>query len=158
MPDTSSFNLFVSYSRRDNLQNRVSDFVDRIREDYRAATDGTELRLFFDSDNIKGMDDWRHRILGAIRSTRLLLVCLSPHFVESDYCAWEVTEDLKHETTGPVLGDGIAPIYFVEIPAWGSKDLEKHPADCIKKKADSPCSKSQMTSGCFSIRALLGQN
>jgi hypothetical protein len=33
------------------------------------------------------MDDWRHRILHGIRSTRLLLVFLSPAYMESAYCA-----------------------------------------------------------------------
>jgi hypothetical protein len=49
------------------------------------------------------MDDWRHRILAAIHSTRLLLVCLSPNYLQSEYCAWEVNEYLKHEATRSML-------------------------------------------------------
>ena len=52
-------------------------------------TNGDELRVFFDTDDIKGMDDWEHHILNGIRSTRLLLVFLSPNYLESEYCHWE---------------------------------------------------------------------
>ena len=124
VPDSVSYDLFISYSRRDNRQGRVSELAALIQKEYRDFTGGEELSIFFDTADIKGMDDWRHRILGAIRSTRLLLVCLSPNYLQSEYCAWEVNEYLKHEATRSVLGEGIAPVYFVEIPR-STQDLEQ---------------------------------
>ena len=115
---------FISYSRRDNRERRVSDFVSRFQDGYRVFADGDELSVFFDSDDIRGMDDWKHRILNGIRSTRLLLVFLSPNYLESEYCHWEFNEYLKHETARALLGEGIAPIYFVEIPGWRDNRLE----------------------------------
>ena len=129
MPDSVSYDLFISYSRRDNRQGRVSELAALIQKEYRDFTGGEELGIFFDTADIKGMEDWRHRILGAIRSTRLLLVCLSPNYLESEYCAWEVNEYLKHEATRSMLGEGIAPIYFVEIPAWSSREFEQRAAE-----------------------------
>ena len=133
MPDSSSFDLFISYSRRDNLQSRVSNFVALVQEDYRAFTGGKELRVFFDSNDIKGMDDWRDPIHDGIRSTYLLLICLSPNYLKSEYCTWEFNEYLKHEASRALLGEGVAPIYFVEIPGWSDKGFEERTAEWVSE-------------------------
>jgi hypothetical protein len=52
---------------------------------------------------------------------RLLPVCLSPNYLESEYSTWEFHEHLRCEAArGPQL-ESIGPIYFVEIPAWSDK-------------------------------------
>ncbi len=38
------------------------------------------------------MDDWRHRIPGALTHSRLLLICSSPNYYGSEYCQWEWQE------------------------------------------------------------------
>jgi tetratricopeptide (TPR) repeat protein len=115
VPDASLFDLFVSYSRRDNQQGRIRELVTVIQTQHRALTGGQELRIFFDTEDIKGGDDWEHRLLGGIRSTRLLLACLSPSYLESEYCAKEFIEYLKHELSRVPLGEGIMPVYVSEI-------------------------------------------
>ena len=77
------------------------------------------------------MDDWRHRILGGIRDARLLLVCLSPSYLESEYWAWEFNEYLKHEAAHALLGEGVAPIYFVEVPGWYDKDYNRRAEEWV---------------------------
>ena len=77
------------------------------------------------------MDDWRHRILDAIRDTRLLLVCLSPAYLQTEYCAWEFNEFLKHESARALLGEGVATVYFVEVPGWADKDYEQRAAEWV---------------------------
>ena len=42
-----------------------------------------------------------------------MLACLSPEYIESPYCAWEFNEYRKHELQAGVVGEGVAPIYFV---------------------------------------------
>ena len=66
------FDLFISYSRRDNAGGRVTALKERIAADYRAFA-GEELRCFFDLEDIHGMDDWRHRILQGLRESHLQL-------------------------------------------------------------------------------------
>ena len=117
-----SYDLFVSYSRKDNAQGRVSELLERIREDYRAFA-GEELVCFFDLDDIHGMEDWRHRILEGLRHSSLLLLVLSPTYVKSQYCEWESVEYLKYEHARAALGQGVAPVYFVELPGAGSPDF-----------------------------------
>ncbi len=118
------YDLFISYSRRDNEQGRITQLVARIKKDF-APFAKRELVPFFDQQEIAGMQDWRQRILQGLRESRLLLVCLSPAYLKSEYCEWEFVEYLKYEI-GHLHGfNGVAPIYFVEVPGWDSKDFEQ---------------------------------
>ena len=119
-----SYDLFISYSRRDNAHGRISELVERIKTDF-AAFAGRALQPFFDLTEIHGMEDWRHRILQGLRESRLLLACLSPAYIESDYCQWEFTEYLKHEVARLCVGEGVAGVYFVEVPGWEDKGFEQ---------------------------------
>jgi tetratricopeptide (TPR) repeat protein len=118
------YDLFISYSRRDNVEERITQLVDRIKQDFVLFTH-RELDPFFDREEIHGMQDWRHRILQGLRESRLLLACLSPSYLESEYCQWEMVEYLKYEI-GQLHGfNGVAPIYFVQVPGWGDKDFDQ---------------------------------
>jgi hypothetical protein len=110
-----AYDLFISYARQDNQKGQVTALKEQIEADYLAFA-GEELRCFFDTDEIKGMDDWRHRLLGALQGSHLLLLVLSPGYLASDYCQWEVVEYLKYVHARAVGGEGVAPVYFVEIP------------------------------------------
>ena len=96
-----SYDLFISYSRRDNDQKRIAEFVERIGHFEPFA--GRPLRPFFDITEIQGMDDWRHRILHGLRESRLLLALVSPNYLQSEYCEWEFNEYVKNEVA---LGSG----------------------------------------------------
>jgi tetratricopeptide (TPR) repeat protein len=122
--------LFISYSRRDNTNGRVTQLVERVSRDFQQFS-GRELRPFFDVKEIAGMEDWRHRILEGLRDSHLLLACLSPSYLQSEYCAWEFNEYLKHEVARSVVGDGVAPIYFVEVPGWSDTDFERRCAQWV---------------------------
>jgi len=117
------YDLFISYSRHDNQKNRINQLIEYIQADFIEFA-GRPLVLFFDATEIQGMDDWRHRILQGLRESRLLLVCLSPAYLQSEYCEWEFNEYLKHEIGRTYFGEGVAPIYFVEVPGWEDKGFE----------------------------------
>ncbi len=63
-----SYDLFVSYSRRDNELGRVTALVEGIKADFGAFAGGP-LQPFFDVTDIHGMEDWRHRILQGLRGS-----------------------------------------------------------------------------------------
>jgi hypothetical protein len=121
------YDIFISYARQDNQQGRVTELKQQLEADYRAFT-GTELRCFFDLEDIKGMDDWRHRLLASLRQSQLLLLVLSPGYLDSEYFAWELVEYLKYEHFRTVQGRGVAPIYFVEIPGLDTPDFMQQAA------------------------------
>jgi hypothetical protein len=121
------YDLFIPYSRRDNPQGRITELVERIKQDLASfeGMQGRELRVFFDQDEIHGMSEWRQRILKGLRESRLLLDCLSPAYLLSEYRQWEFVEYLKYEI-GHLHGfNGVVPIYFAEVPGWESKEFEQ---------------------------------
>lgn len=124
------YDLFISSSRRDNAQGRITQLVARIQQDF-AAFAGRELVLFFDHHEINGMEVWRQRILQGLRESRLLLACLSPAYLQSGYCEWEFIEYLNYEI-GHLQGfNGVAPIYFVPVPGWDDPDFDQRCAAWI---------------------------
>jgi len=118
------FDLFISDSRRDNNDGRVSELVERIAGDYLGFS-GEELPCFFDKHDIHGMDDWRHTILAGVKQSHLFLLVLSPAYLASEYCEWEIVEYLKYESARAVLGEGVAPVYFVTIPGLDEPGFEE---------------------------------
>lgn len=91
-----TYDLFISYPRRDNAQGRITQLVELIKADF-APFANRELVHFFDQQEIHGMSDWRQRILQGLRESRLLLACLSPAYLQIEYCEWEFVEYLKYE-------------------------------------------------------------
>src|SRR3990172_622865 len=110
------FELFISYSRKNNLPRKPGDakgWVTALRDEILAdhCRFSTEpLRIFFDTEEIKSMDDWRHRILEGLRHSRILLVCLSPDYFRSEYCRMEWEEYLKRQVHALIGHDSIAPV------------------------------------------------
>ena len=78
------YDLFISYSRRDDKQGQVRALKEQIETDYRSFAK-EDLRCFFDIEEIASMDDWRHRILAGLRDSNLLLLVLSPAYLDSPY-------------------------------------------------------------------------
>ncbi len=129
---TEAFEIFLSYSRRDNAvpdgaspeavspdaRGWVTALRDHILADHRRFS--TEpLRIFFDvcpESGIQAMDDWRHRILDGLKHSKILLVCLSPNYFRSEYCRWEWEEYIRRQVHQLMGHESIAPVYFVEVP------------------------------------------
>jgi len=121
------YDLFISYSRRDDQQGQVRALKEQIAADYRDFAQ-EDLRCFFDTEAIASMDDWRHRILEGLRDSNLLLLVLSPAYLDSPYCEWEIVEFLKYEHSRSVGGQGVTPVYFVEIPGLDEPSFEQRAA------------------------------
>lgn len=126
-----NYELFISYSRKDNTPRQPEDtrgwvtaLRDEILADHRRFS--TEpLRIFFDSSEIRDMDDWRHRILEGLRHSRILLVCLSPDYFKSEYCRWEFEEYVQRQVHKLMGFDSFAQVYFVEVPGVSEHDMAK---------------------------------
>ena len=89
-----------SYSQHNNQAGRIDELKRQIEADYRSFT-GSKLICFFDVDPLDGinaMDDWRNRILGGLRKSNLLLLVLSPAYLDSPYLRkWEMVKFFKYE-------------------------------------------------------------
>jgi hypothetical protein len=126
------YDLFISYSRKDNLTNRVTELKNQIETDYLEFTK-EPLNCFFDLEEIKGMDDWQHRLLQGLKDSHLMLVILSPNYLASPYCEWEIVEYLKYEYSRGVAGDGVAQVYFMEIPGIDDEGFRAQAAQWLEK-------------------------
>jgi hypothetical protein len=67
-----SYDLFISYSRRDNENGRVTQLVKQISRDFESFA-RRRLGVFFDKNDIQGMDDWRQKIQQSLRESRPFL-------------------------------------------------------------------------------------
>src|SRR5258708_7554064 len=68
----STYDLFLSYAHHDDHDGWVAAFVAAIQEEH-AKFSALALRVFFDRSEIRTMDDWEHRILGALRGSSVML-------------------------------------------------------------------------------------
>jgi tetratricopeptide (TPR) repeat protein len=107
-----SSDLFISYSRKDDVLGFVSALHDELESDYQTLT-GRKIEVFFDREDIRLFQDWRDTILAHLQSSRLFLACLSPDYFRSEPCRWEWAEWIKHELARGQYGAGIATIYFI---------------------------------------------
>jgi hypothetical protein len=98
------FDVFISYSRKDNQSGWVTALHDLILANARIA--GQPVRAFFDANDIGSEQDWRHRILQGLRHSKVLLVCLSPNYFASDYCRWEWRRFLERQGKRNLQGEG----------------------------------------------------
>ena len=131
---TTSYDLFISYARKDNVADSsgkgwVTGIKDIIEADSRAVQ-GREFDIFFDISEIHGMQDWKARILGSLRTSKVMLVCLSPSYYESEPCQWEWEEYRQRQARMMAAAgagdrdDGtIATLFFVDMPG---SDLQQN--------------------------------
>ena len=118
------YEVFISYSRRDDAVagdtppgtgGFITALRDYILRDHRRFS--TEpLRIFFDQTDIRDLEDWRHRILAGLRSSKVLVVCLSPNYLDSRYCKWEWNEYVQRQVHQLAGSDNIAVVYCQDVP------------------------------------------
>ena len=88
------YDLFICHPPRGDAEGGATAFKEGVEADYRAFA-GQDFWCFFDPDDIPGMGDWRHRILDGLRRSSLLLLLLSPAYVESKCLQCEIVACLK---------------------------------------------------------------
>ncbi|PZO52101.1 MAG: hypothetical protein DCF16_10150, partial [Alphaproteobacteria bacterium] len=120
-PTPDTFDIFLSYARKDNVPSAaggegwVTAFHRRLCAQHERYA-GRPLRVFFDKDDIASDEDWERRIYQGLRSSSLFVAFLSPNYLASPVCKREWDEYLRLEHTLARGDDGIKQIYFAEIP------------------------------------------
>jgi len=117
------YDLFISYAHLDNKNHQVRelhqvrDLRDEIERDFKEFA-GRELHVFFDEQDISSMDDWEKKIGKGLRESRLFLAVISPNYFKSKWCRIEWEEYIRYEAMRQCLGEGVAPVYFIELPGF----------------------------------------
>lgn len=153
----STFDVFISYSRSDDLgadgpgSGPVSALCKFI-ENHVLLPGNAQIRVFVDFEGIRDYDDWRHRILSALRHSKILLVCLSPNYFASDYCKWEWQHFLGRQGHRNLRGEGES-IQSIKLAALPPQLEEKYPEwwSSVRRSNtldfDWPSNKASMTCG-----------
>jgi hypothetical protein len=126
-----SHHLFLSCARADNRTGRVSEFAGRLAAAHRATT-GRDLLIFFDVDSLEGGERWLDHILRQLKQSKILLACVSPAYLESDFCRQEFAEYLKCETGRGLSGSGIVPVWAFDIPNWQDRAYDDGAPDWVR--------------------------
>lgn len=115
--DIDEYDFFVSYARADNKDGRITHFIEALSEERRKLFgDEKPFTPFFDQSDIRTGDDWQHRIAGGLAASRLFLALISPNYFVSEWCRKEWMKWIEFEISKHILSEGVAPIYFVEVP------------------------------------------
>ena len=123
MTDSLTYDVFISYARRDDADGWVSALRDAIYADFKSFS--TEpFRIFFDRSDIRNRDDWELRLRQGLRSSRVLLVCLSPNYLRSKYCRWEWEEFARFQARRIGGGEAVTGVYFVALEGGGEDDAQ----------------------------------
>ena len=97
METPGRYDLFISYAHTDDTGGTITALVDEIKA-RQQRIDGQPMRIFFDREGIRDMDDWEMRILTALRQSRVMIAMLSPAYFESEYCRKEWAWFVDRET------------------------------------------------------------
>lgn len=124
------YDLFISYAHRDNARGQVRELRDAISENFQKFA-GRNLTIFFDEHDIPSMADWEKRIAQGLRESRLFLAVLSPNYFASAYCRREWEEYVRYEAMRQCLGEGVAPVYFIELPGLDGPGVEQSIAAAV---------------------------
>jgi len=127
------YDFFVSYARKDNRDGWIARFLEQLQDEHRKYSGGRSFRIFFDTDEIRSLDDWRHRIYEGLAASRLLVAFISPSYLASEWCRREWRTWIDVEISKHVLSDGAAPIYIVEVPWLTSVMTDQQVADELAK-------------------------
>ncbi|MBF6300893.1 toll/interleukin-1 receptor domain-containing protein [Nocardia amamiensis] len=128
------YDAFISYSRFDNKNSRISQLVDDLRAAFEETT-GRSLRVFFDKAAIDVADMWEKKLLDALENSRLLIAMVSPSFLDSPWCLRELHEFLQFERSShgfdPTQVDSglVIPVKYVEWEESGV--VEDEPPDKV---------------------------
>ncbi len=96
----SSFDVFVSYSRTDATH--VAWVREHIVAVLKAMTrpDGSALRVFFDTHEIKVGDRWFDRLVNAVGASRCFLPVYSSDYHAKHFCQYELAAALRRHIQG----------------------------------------------------------
>ncbi|MCP5044547.1 MAG: TIR domain-containing protein, partial [bacterium] len=67
-----------------------------------------------------------------LRESRLFLAILSPNFFASDFCRREWEEYTRYEAMRQCLGEGVAPVYFIELPGLDTGEIDDLIAEWVQ--------------------------
>jgi hypothetical protein len=109
----AKYDVFISYSRADTAR------VAPLREELRRLG----YRVFFDTESIDPGQQWKRRLEGAIRASRVLVLCWSANVVGHEFITFEYSRaEALHKPVLPWLLDATPLPAMLEIQGITAAD------------------------------------
>jgi hypothetical protein len=102
--------IFLSYTRSKNRYNYITQFHDHLQTEFRNKSGNQKATIFFDEEHIAGGEKFDEKIEEELNNAKILLVLLSPTWVNSAYCNKEFDFFSKKDSKKviiPILWDQI---------------------------------------------------
>lgn len=120
-PDLAeTYSGFLSYARRDDRheQGRITHLREQIQGEFEFQT-GIQLRIFQDTEALRGGDEWRNHIAEALSRAEIFIPIITPSFLRSGPCRQELGQFHTQQTDSQ---GRIIPIYYTDLPDWTTRD------------------------------------
>ena len=101
--------IFLSYTSIKDIEGLVKEFHKHLENEVKQKTGDVNNTIFFDQEEIKGGDKWKEILFEELKSARLLIILLSPTWLNSEWCQWE------YEKFKEIEGRPIYPILWDEV-------------------------------------------
>ncbi len=114
----NSFDIFISYSRADNKDASVQQFIALLQKQYKEVF-SSELSIFFDIRDIEYGEDWERRLHTSLKNSHLMLAFASENYINSEWCRKEWRVWCEVERSRGWLSSMLFPVYHAPIEdAW----------------------------------------
>jgi hypothetical protein len=116
MADPLIFRAFFSYARHDveTDPTLLTDFKVTLEKEVNAGLVGARVVIWRDEEGIRTGQRWDPRIEAELRRSHILIVLLTPRWIDSDYCCKEYSIFEEVEAAREV-GEYVAPILVRDI-------------------------------------------
>ncbi|WP_395696944.1 toll/interleukin-1 receptor domain-containing protein [Methylocella sp.] len=91
MSERRVLSAFFSYAHHDaeTYPDLVKTYTETLERRINARLFGLDVRIWRDVDGVRLGAIWDERIQGAVKAAHVLIVLLSPRWIDSDYCQKE---------------------------------------------------------------------
>ncbi len=123
----NEFQAFFSYSHHDarTTQSTTEAFSAKLEDEVNAKLTNARFKIWRDVDRLRTGERWNERIAEAISNSHIMIILITPKWIESDYCRKEFDHFCSEE---PEFGEYIVPLLIRSL----EKQFTNFSADQIR--------------------------
>ena len=94
--------IFLSYTRIKDKNGFVSKFREILEDEVIQKLGDFEVTIFQDSEEIRAGENFEQRLQEELKKAKVLVILLSPTWINSDWCRWEY-EQFSDDPSKPIV-------------------------------------------------------
>lgn len=115
--------IFLSYTNIKDLWGHVSNFRDHLEVELKLKTGDAQITVFQDTRDIHAGDEWEGKLASELDSAKVLLILLSPLWLNRPWCRAEYRRFRETDAAG-IKGRTIVPVIWDETSDKDARDSE----------------------------------